>query len=243
MSRRVRRSAHSYRQSSSSDSDTEGNYSSTTGTGGEDDESVESLVASNTKQLRSPQAGRSNSRGIDKSSQKVLLHHIEAAGGLQAVLQNITAFCNTQASKDTGSKILYGEHYSKERRRVENKIHRWKSLSRAAYLAVLADFQVTPNVVTSSVGVSASQASSRQDMSKSSRKDSESKKAPRSKSVSSSKTTESVSVPTSNINEKPAAKMSSRMETRGGILYGTVSILSPSSVIVGAHLPHNFLAY
>jgi hypothetical protein len=241
----VKRSESSYRESSSDSSDAQGEtYSSSTVSA---DESVESLVPESSK-LRSPQAGRSNRRGLDKPSQKVILQDIENAGGLLEVVKDITGFCNTHVVRDTGSKILYGEQKSSERRRVENKIRVWNRLTAVEYLDILKDYQVPHHKHT---GLSDSKASSRQDMpKKSSHKDSKSRKpAPASKSVS-SKPTESASVSSKPsapvfvpVNETPTSKMSSNrfFEMKGGVLHGTCLLCPCFLSMVGAHVPHNFL--
>jgi hypothetical protein len=133
----------SYRSPPSSGSSS-GGYSSSTESVGE--QSVESLVGSPRK-ARTPQTARSNKRGIETAQQKVLLQDIEQdGGGLKNVLEGISAFCDQQALKNSNSKLLYGDRYSSERKRIDNKIRYWaKELSDDEYLLILKDFGVTPS--------------------------------------------------------------------------------------------------
>jgi hypothetical protein len=97
----------SYRSpSNGNSSDSSGGYSSSTESIG--DESVESLVGT-LRKVRSPQAARSNKRGIETAQLKVLLQDIEQGGGIKHVVEGITTFCDQQALKNSNSKLLYGE--------------------------------------------------------------------------------------------------------------------------------------
>jgi hypothetical protein len=75
-----------------------GGYSSSTESIG--DELVESLVVGTPRKVRTPQAARSNKRGIEMAQVKVLLQDIEQGGGIKKhVVEGITTFVISKRSR------------------------------------------------------------------------------------------------------------------------------------------------
>jgi hypothetical protein len=207
---------------SSRNEDESSGYSSSTASIG--DESVQSLVSSPRK-LRSPQAARSNKRGIEKPQQKLLLQDIEeTGGGIKNVSEGLTAFCDKAALKDSNSTILYGVHQSKERRRVENKIRYWaKKLEVKEYLLLLKDFQVSPSAATVEESAKVPKASKRDMPSKPSRKASESKESTAQNASTAQETEPTTS--SSNNDKKGTKMMSGIMTDMDGIVYGMYCVI------------------
>ena len=103
----------------------------------EDQDEFASPVSS-TSPLRRLNPSRTNKSGLLLSIQKQLLQEIEESGGIgdaTAVPFNLSRICNNRTD-------VYGKAGSETRRRVRNKVYKWRQLDRAQYFELLATLGV-----------------------------------------------------------------------------------------------------
>lgn len=85
--------------------------------------------------LSTPRAS-GGSRGISNLVEEQLLRDIEAFGGIASV--NLSHICNLKPE-------TYGEPNSQARKKIQNKVNRWKALSVRDYRRVLDLYQIDAN--------------------------------------------------------------------------------------------------
>lgn len=96
--------------------------------------------------LSTPRASGGTSRGISNFVEEQILRDIEAFGGLASV--NLSHICNLKP--DT-----YGQPNSQERKKIQNKVNRWKAWSVRDYRRLLDQYQIgakTPTTRRTSKG-------------------------------------------------------------------------------------------